>query len=383
MMVEDDDEGIIYPYDSSQHGHDQPPQQQEQQPQQPNLIMNNPNVLAPPHSMDASPPNDGMVCAAMSILLCPPHEGIAREYHELPPTQQSEVWSDLTGSQAASLLQQEESPETIQQAFRDLMEQIEKIPDSQKTAWTLAMNTYPAYVLDPNFLLRFLRAERFDPLLTAQRLVLHFNIKQELFGNEKLGREITVQDIQQDEDDWDCMQRGFMQVLSKRDGSGRQVAFFYKAITGCYRKRENVLRVTWYIFNKLALNPENQKLGIVNLVYNNGGFPEGGMDYEKSRRFGKVIKSMPLRVDGMFVCLDEAPWLAVVEAFSMMINKFLRIRLRALPGSHTECMYQLMSLGLPHGVLPVFQNSELRLEYHRQWLEEQYQEETTNGMQEG
>mmetsp|Transcript_41547 Transcript_41547/g.100033 ORF Transcript_41547/g.100033 Transcript_41547/m.100033 type:complete len:86 (-) Transcript_41547:2067-2324(-) len=85
----------------------------------------------------------------------------------------------------------------------------------------------------------------------------------------------------------------------------------------------------------------------------------------------------------MFVCLDEAPWLAVVEAFSMIVGKFLRIRLRALPGSHTECMYQLMSLGLPHGVLPVYQNSELRLDYHRQWLEEQYQQETTNGMQEG
>ncbi|KAL3931272.1 MAG: hypothetical protein SGBAC_011384 [Bacillariaceae sp.] len=193
--------------------------------------------------MGASPPNDDMVCAAMSILLCPPHEGIAREYHELPPTQQSEVWNDLTGSQAASLLQQQESFEMIQQAFHDLMQEIEMIPDSQKTAWTLAMNTYPQYVLDPALFIRFLRAERFDPALTAQRMVLHFDVKQELFGNEKLGREISLADIQQDEDDWDSMQRGFMQVLSKRDFSGRQVVFFYRAISGCYRKRENIVSI--------------------------------------------------------------------------------------------------------------------------------------------
>ncbi|CAJ1962599.1 unnamed protein product [Cylindrotheca closterium] len=395
-MIVEDDEGIIYPYYNEQQQLQQQQQQQQlqQQQQQQQLqqqqqqqqsmssanqgrsaMMQNQNMMAPPSSMGAVPPNDDMVCAAMCILLCPPHEGIAREYHELPPMQQSEVWNDLTGNQAASNLQQEESPEMIQQAFRALMEQVEKIPDSQKSAFVFAMNTYPQFVLDPAFLLRFLRAERFDPELTAERLVLHFTIKQELFGNEKLGREIVLQDLQEDPDDWDCMERGFLQVLSKRDFSGRLVIFFYKAISGCYRRRENVLRMAWYMYNKVAQSPENQKVGVINLVYNIGGFPEGGMDYEKSRRFGQVIKSMPLRVEGMFVCLDEAPWLAVVEAFSMMVTKFLRIRLRALPGSHTECMYQLMSLGLPQSALPVHQNSQLRLEYHRKWLQEQHQQE--------
>jgi hypothetical protein len=81
---------------------------------------------------------------------------------------------------------------------------------------------------------------------------------------------------------------------------------------------------------------------------------------------------------GMFVCLDEAPWLAVVEAFSMMVNKFLRIRLRALAGSHTECMYKLMSMGLPFTAMPVDANSELLLKNHRKWLQEQHTQQTTN-----
>lgn len=91
--------------------------------------------------------------------------------------------------------------------------------------------------------MRFLRADRFDAELAAQRLVLHFQIKQELFGDEKLGREIFLQDIRIVEDDWDAMQRGFLQVLPKRDFSGRRVLFFYKAISGCYRKRENIVSI--------------------------------------------------------------------------------------------------------------------------------------------
>lgn len=79
----------------------------------------------------------------------------------------------------------------------------------------------------------------------------------------------------------------------------------------------------------------------------------------------------------MFVCLDEAPWLAVVEAFSMMVNKFLRIRLRALSGSHTECMYKLMSIGLPYTAMPVDANSQLILKQHKKWLKKQHEIETS------
>jgi hypothetical protein len=183
--------------------------------------------------------NDEIVCAALSILLCPPHEGIAREYQELPPTEQNQVWSDLTGSEAATLLQTDEPPEAIHFAIEELAQEIDKIPSKQKQAFEMALSHFPDYVNDPSFILRFLRAERFDPGMTAARLVLHFEIKLELFGPEKLGREIILSDL--DPDDMHSMNMGYFQILPKRDFSGRPVFFYYKAITGCYKRRENIV----------------------------------------------------------------------------------------------------------------------------------------------
>jgi hypothetical protein len=35
--------------------------------------------------------------------------------------------------------------------------------------------------------------------------------------------------------------------------------------------------VAWYIYNKVAQDPLAQKVGSINVVYNNGGFPKNGM----------------------------------------------------------------------------------------------------------
>jgi hypothetical protein len=49
-----------------------------------------------------------------------------------------------------------------------------------------------------------------------------------------------------------------------------------------------------------------------------------------------------------------------------------------LPGSHTECMYKLMSIGVPFTSMPVDANSQLLLKNHRKWLQEQHIQETRN-----
>ena len=92
------------------------------------------------------------------------------------------------------------------------------------------------------------------------------------------------------------------------------------------------MQVVLYIFNKVSEDESVQKLGVVNVVYNIGGFPEGGMDYEKSRRFSSIIKCSPIRFDSFFVALDTKAWMVVVETFSVMVSKYLRVRMRAIQG---------------------------------------------------
>lgn len=84
--------------------------------------------------------------------------------------------------------------------------------------------------------------------------------------------------------------------------------------------------------NRLSYEEEVQKLGVSNVVYNNGGFPRQGMDYEKSRRAAFLFRSVPVRYNNFFVCLDDNPWLTVVETFAVMITRFLRVRLRMIRG---------------------------------------------------
>ena len=296
-------------------------------------------------------------CVAWNVLLYPCCERARREHLELPEDQQNQIWTDLTGKankvhlqiqydKVASVSADEENPILVQESLLTLQVELEKYtntapsgnndsdnqhePSKKASAYNLALERYPSYVKAPSFLLKFLRAERFDVKATSERILLHFKEKLELFGFEKLGREIKLSDL--DEDDMDSMNRGYIQVLPLSDHSNRLIVFYYKAVTGCYRKRENLLRTAWYIFNKISQDETCQKSGIVNVVYNNGGFPDNGMDYEKSRRISGIFKAIPIRFDSFLVCLDDSPWLTVVDTFSIIVNKFIRLRLRAIPG---------------------------------------------------
>ena len=82
----------------------------------------------------------------------------------------------------------------------------------------------------------------------------------------------------------------------------------------------------------MSESEEVQKLGVSNIVYNVGGFPRQGMDYEKSRRLAYAFRAVPVRYNNFYVCLDDKPWLTVVETFAVMITRFLRVRLRMIRG---------------------------------------------------
>ena len=67
----------------------------------------------------------------------------------------------------------------------------------------------------------FLRAESFDPCNAASRMVRFFDEKCELFGADKLTKDITLEDL--DPDDIITLENGFYQVLPEKDCAGRKV----------------------------------------------------------------------------------------------------------------------------------------------------------------
>ena len=297
--------------------------------------------------MATSPHQDSGIldCVAKNVLICPCHEGAKRDMEALPIEAQVDVWNDLTGAEAVVRrkgLFVEEPASMVEPALQLLSYRLEQLvlqrpkensSDEKKfSALRLALQEHPDYCLrDPLFLLKFLRADRFDVEATIERLAIHFQCKLELWGRDKLGREIYFSDL--DEDDLHSLMTGYFQISPIKDHAGRRIFFYYKALSSCYRKRENLLRAYWYMTNRIATQDETvQQLGVVNVVYNNGGFPPGGMDYEKSRRLAQIFRGNPVRFDSFIVCLDDSPWLSVVEAFSFLVGKYIRVRMRAIQG---------------------------------------------------
>jgi hypothetical protein len=96
---------------------------------------------------------------------------------------------------------------------------------SKKAAYDLASSMSKEYTLSKTRRLMFLRAESYDPYNAALRMVRFFDEKCELFGANKLTKDITLDDL--DPDDIAALERGFYQVLPEKDCAGRKVFCFF------------------------------------------------------------------------------------------------------------------------------------------------------------
>ena len=91
----------------------------------------------------------------------------------------------------------------------------------KRSAYERALFLSPGLVLDEDFRLMFLRADNFDPRKAAQRMVNFFEFKLDLFGAEKLCKQITLEDLS--EDDIAALYSGACQVLQEKDRTGRKI----------------------------------------------------------------------------------------------------------------------------------------------------------------
>lgn len=115
-----------------------------------------------------------------------------------------------------------EDPPNIDKYLQELEKELRMIED--KEAYDYAKYLNEDYVNDPSFRLMFLRSDLFDPRLAAQRMVYHFELKKELFGDgDILVRDVCLSDL--NPSDIAALESGFLQVLRQRDAAGRPIFF--------------------------------------------------------------------------------------------------------------------------------------------------------------
>jgi hypothetical protein len=142
-------------------------------------------------------------------------ELIAKELYQLSTEERHRVLNDLHG--VADIV--EEEPAVVEECLGRLESELAKIPT--KTAYVEALEQSSDHVLNRDFRLMFLRADRFGAKDAAARMVLYFESKKKLFGSEKLAKKILLEDL--DDETMACLESGYMNLLPGRDRAGRAV----------------------------------------------------------------------------------------------------------------------------------------------------------------
>jgi hypothetical protein len=162
-----------------------------------------------------------MIMYETNLSSVPPAKDLGVEFiselNKLSIQERDEVNLDVHGVNAIPN-EDEEFTSVSLQAFES---ELSAIAYTEKQAYLSARDQNPDYVMNNKFLLMFLRADQFDTKAAAARFVAFFRIKLELFGRDKLGRDIRVDDL--NEDDIACLESGYAQVLNARDRSGRAI----------------------------------------------------------------------------------------------------------------------------------------------------------------
>jgi hypothetical protein len=140
---------------------------------------------------------------------------VASELNQLSLSEREGLYDDLHGVCQTT----EELPEKIAELCSSLQQEITKLKG--RSAYDKALFLCPSYVLNPDFLRMFLRSQNFNVRDAAQRMVQHFQFKLELFGIERLARDIRLSDL--DPDDQTALRSGSVQLLPQKDRSGRTI----------------------------------------------------------------------------------------------------------------------------------------------------------------
>jgi hypothetical protein len=141
---------------------------------------------------------------------------LAKEMNQLSVEDREKVLEDVHGIARVVV----DEPHDFIEASLALLDQ-ELTNNSSKVAYDLASSMSKDYTSSKKRRLMFLRAESFDPYNAASRMVRFFDEKHELFGADKLIKDIMLDDL--DPDDIITLENGMFQVLPEKDCASRKV----------------------------------------------------------------------------------------------------------------------------------------------------------------
>eukprot|EP00934_Nitzschia_sp_Nitz4_P002590 Nitzschia sp. Nitz4//scaffold29_size155292//59278//61341//NITZ4_002653-RA/size155292-processed-gene-0.13-mRNA-1//1//CDS//3329546433//2580//frame0 len=252
----------------------------------------------------------------------------------------------------------QEDGDQVHSCFGQVEDAISRLPQHKKSGYLQARDLDPFYVTKQDFILMFLRANSFDVEAAAAAIVDYFDTKLDLFGPDKLVKDIDYADL--DPSDQICLETGYAQVLPGRDRAGRAIFFI---TTNHESTPLNRQRVIFFVLMQALQDPETQQLGVVGII-----FHVGNKMYSQSKDRGAVwniaraIAAPPVNYKCVHLCYDNEDLKLLSFVAIMHWARNTRVRCRLHEGSMMESIYHLMTFGMPAEILPFSPSGEPQTE---------------------
>eukprot|EP00934_Nitzschia_sp_Nitz4_P002970 Nitzschia sp. Nitz4//scaffold282_size24342//13522//15114//NITZ4_008355-RA/size24342-augustus-gene-0.16-mRNA-1//-1//CDS//3329545629//2960//frame0 len=216
-----------------------------------------------------------------------------------------------------------------------------------REAFDFAVSKQPEYV--DGVRLRFLRKMDHNPSAAAERMMLTFQLRKEYFGWAQTTRDLTIQDLK--EEDMPFLRRGMIQLLPERDRSGRAILVAFAGHSG-QTPIDTLVRLILFLSEIAVVDDvEVQRKGFVFIYFGIGHQQQysGG----RINKLAQGIQGSPMRVAAIHACYDSPVLHPVMSLGAMALEARTLIRFKCHFGSALECVYSLMTYGIPMGTIPV------------------------------
>ena len=289
---------------------------------------------------------------------------LARELNELSVEEREKIMESIHGVDESIL--DETLPGLVDQKLAELEGVLGDI--KKNTVYEKVAFLAPSYVKDREFLMMFLRSDQFDANKAARRVINYFDSKKILFGEEKLCKRITLDDL--GEDDMAALMSGGFIYLDAYDVSGRRLVLV-SSKWAIFKTWQSHLRAAWYsIESALLEDVETQKRGVVNVFYNVDLGQTEQSYFDVWTRAKRIIDdSLPYRSKATHYCYNNPLLHPALSLLQMIMGKENRIRFKTHYGSTMECMYALKGFGVPVDKIPIDHQGNLKPNVTRDYVE--------------
>lgn len=294
---------------------------------------------------------------------------LAKSMHKLSVKDREQALEEVNGIASDD----PEDPNTLNKCLQELDEHLNSI--KQGTFYQMAEQMDKDYVNNRKFRVMFLRANRYlsngnhryDPREAAGQMLNFFETKTLLFGKQKLVKDITLDDL--DDDEKNGLKRGNLQVLPVCDRAGRPIIVNFRGHS-CFKSVRSELKAKFYLFMSVIACEETQKKGIVVVFYTVGRYRDKILGNTVPKQ-SKHVLAIPYHWAGLQVCCDDYSQYVILRALFQLLPAHNVARVRVHYGTHMECLYALRGFGIPEGSIPISPtDANLLLTNHMIWYKE-------------